>query len=244
METYLNADTVSARENGVAMSEKLTRLLFFKQICIVFALTGILPLSMYAQANTECKILNPKYSIKSRWNIKASYSIYNQSGFSDKSNIRLELNYGFNSCLEAGIYGGTQFFHSYKIMDEIMESKTGIAPTFGVQMNFHLLPLFVQNSNSRWELYLTAKYGGILFTYEGGNATLFDGTPIYIPKASVYKHEYCMGVGGGVYFWNVFGLYSEIGLGEFNTIQYHNYISPWTEKLKNFKLRGGLTFKF
>ena len=151
-----------------------------KQICIAVVVIGILPLSMYAQSNVDCNILNPKYSIKNRWNIKASYSIYNQPGFnvSEKSNIRLELNYGFNSCLEAGIYGGTQLFFSHKIVNEIMEPKTGIAPTFGVQMNFHLLPLFVLNPNSRWDLYLTAKYGGTLFTYESGNTTLSDGTPI------------------------------------------------------------------
>ena len=217
-----------------------------RQSFIWILVVGMFPLSIYAQDNNECvKILNSKHSIKNRWNIKASYSLYNTTGDvlqAEKSNIRLELNYGFNSCLEAGIYGGTQLFPSYKIIDEIFESRTDIAPTFGVQVNFHLLPLFVQNPNSPWELYLTAKYGGMVFTYEGGNTTTWDGTPIYWNPKTQYKHEYCMGIGGGVYFWKVFGLYAEISLGEFNRVDRPIY--NLVDKLGHFKLRGGFTFKF
>jgi len=212
---------------------------------IVFVITGILPLSIYAQENTDGKILNPKYSIQNRWNIKANYSIYNTSAsflFSEKTNIRLELNYGFNSCLEVGIYGGIQTFFTSKTVEGVLTPKTGTAPTFGAQVNFHLLPLFVQNPNSRWELYLTAKYGGVIFIHRETKGITADGTPFYFPKANEYKHEYCMGVGGGVYFWKVFGLYAELGLGEFNRV--NRPINNLVDKLGHFKLRGGFTFKF
>jgi hypothetical protein len=217
-----------------------------KRLSVLFIIGCILSLSVYAQDNTECiKIFNPKYSIKDRWNIKASYSLYNtihnSIGFfhSEKSNIRLELNYGFNTCLEAGIYGGIQLFPSFKQQsDEYFKSVTGIAPAFGVQINFHLLPLFVQNPDSHWELYLTAKYGGMIFTYPESTILTSDGT-YNIPKQSDYEHEYCMGVGGGVYFWKVFGLYAEFSLGQF-------YSRPtYDNKVKiPCKLRGGFTFKF
>jgi hypothetical protein len=141
--------------------------------------------------------------------------------------------------LEAGIYGGIQLFKGNKVMNEVITLTTGIAPTFGVEMNFHLLPLFVQNPDSPWELYLTAKYGGVVFTNKGGNTTLPDKTPIYLPDESTYEHEYCMGVGGGVYFWKVFGLYVEVSLGQFYSRPVYKY-----EVKIPCKLRGGFTFTF
>jgi hypothetical protein len=216
-----------------------------KRLSFLFITGYILLLSVYAQDNMECiKILNTKYSIKNQWNIKASYSLYNTVhtiGFFhwEKSNIRLEANYGFNNCLEAGIYGGIQLFRETKIESEVVKLITGIAPTFGLQMNFHLLPLFVQNPDSPWELYLAAKYGGMLFTHKGGNTTMADGTLVYVSTQTQYEHEYCMGVGGGVYFWKVFGLYAEFNLGQFYTLP------TYDDKVKiPCKLRGGFTFKF
>ena len=205
-----------------------------RQIAIVIVLAGLLPLFVYAQE--DVKVLNAKYSIKNRWNIKANYSPYCVSRhYGWQTNVRLELNYGFNSCLEAGIYGGIQIYNKFDLIEWgcLPEHKTGFAPTFGAQINFHLLPLFVQNSDSRWELYLTAKYGGMVFTYSG-KTPLIDAAPF--PKQVEYKHEYCMGFGGGVYFWQVFGLYAEFGLGQ--------YYSSLPNRIIPCKIRGGFTFKF
>jgi hypothetical protein len=233
------------KEKNIIKLKCMKKLKTINRLSILFLIECVLSLSVYAQDNTECiKILNPKYSIKNRWNIKASYSLYNTihdigSFHWEKSNTRLEANYGFNSCLEAGIYGGVQLFHGIKIVNEDIKLITGTASTFGVEINFHLLPLFVQNPDSPWELYLTAKYGGILFTYKGGNTTMIDGTPIYLPTKTKYEHEYSIGVGGGVYFWKIFGLYAEFSLGQF-------YSLPTYDDKVNIpcKLRGGFAFKF
>jgi len=213
-------------------------------------------LSGQAQNSTDCSILNPNYSIKSRWNIKASYAMYNTENtwikeFLYRTNTRLELNYGFSPYLEAGVYGGGQFHDKFWI------DRTCFAPAFGTQVNFHLLPLFVQNPNSRWELYLTAKYGGMVFTrHEKTYINSTDGKPFTIPRHSEYEHEYSVGFGGGVYFWKVFGLYAEVCLGRFYSPPHYepyltniNGVEEWKydvyrEDKIPCKIRGGFTFKF
>jgi hypothetical protein len=210
-----------------------------------------------------------KYSIKNRWNIKVGYS-RNKTNEKDipfmwpdrwgeiptinkrLSNFRLELNYGVLNWLEVGIYGGFTHYRPFwgieygpNPEDFYCFKEEALAPTFGINVNFHLLPLFVKNEKCRWEWYLTAKYGGAFFAkwgvaHNGGYYAIelpeeawYDPTINGNPNR--YRHEYGAGMGGGVYFWNVFGLYLEVCGGQF---------SYFPDLFKSYySIRGGIEFK-
>lgn len=203
-------------------------------------------------------LYSQEYSIKGRWNVKASYSLYRMGDKWDvsfdegaefdftghKMNLRLEGNYGLLDWLEVGVYGGFQKYDApHFIYGENMEPialtiENAYAPTFGVNANIHILPLFVKNEKSRWELYFTAKYGGCFFSKWGDDGY---GTPLpeNNPEAEVntnrYRHEYGIGVGGGVYFWNLVGIYAEASFGQYSFFP-DSFSDP-------FVLRGGISFK-
>ncbi|MDR0363766.1 MAG: hypothetical protein LBH92_01905 [Bacteroidales bacterium] len=200
-------------------------------------------------------LYSQEYSVKNRWNIKASYSLYKTEykfSFSGNNGIdfdgqhmnwRIEGNYGLLDWMEVGIYGGFQKYEThFDIYDGhenpvSAEIENAYAPTFGVNLNVHILPLFVKKQ-SRWELYFTAKYGGCYLTKFGGD----DGTRAHNyyndfaePNTNHYRHEYGLGLGGGVYFWNLVGIYAEASFG-----QYSFAPEIFTD---NFSLRGGISFK-
>ncbi len=198
-------------------------------------------------------------TVKNRWNIKASYSAYKtydkdfpfmyigdvdkmELVYKKKSNVRVELNYGVLNCLEVGVYGGFMNYRGYILYDATpidIRWKECYAPTFGVNVNFHILPLFVKNEKCRWELYVTAKYGGcyLINWGEGENLVpLPDNQPYADPNLNKYRHEYGIGIGGGVYFWNLFGMYFETSFGQY---------SYWPDLLSDrFCCRYGIEFKF
>ena len=205
-----------------------------------------------------------QYSIKNRWNAKLSLS-YNRTNHPNddmivlfaghthpiqaKLNMRAECNYGVLNCLEVGGYIGyirhrncKHMFKEGAISDYMSYT---FAPSFGVNANVHLLPFFVKNKNSRWELYLTAKYGG---------AYLINHTAFWLSGISMssnngkvqsseihclpyrYRNIYGVGVGGGVYFWNLFGLYAEVMGGQYS---YFPEVCP-----VYYTARVGFEFKF
>jgi hypothetical protein len=213
------------------------------------------------------------YSIKNRWNVKAGYSRYGNNTYAiskknsaktvqqGSSNFRIEGNYGIISCLELGLYAGimtypvqsitiAQGFYSdtmgYRLEIEYSpdEMETVIAPTFGLNVNFHILPLFVKKEDCRWDLYISAKYGGCFFAREQYPLQMFNRS---------YKHEYGAGIGGSVYFWKVFGLFAECSFGQYSFFRNKNLHRPdvaLSLPIKNhyardyFNLRGGFTFKW
>ena len=201
-------------------------------------------LSVYAQDGTEC---NPKYSIKNRWNTKLSMSFNRTNEPNDpwhshpiraRLNVRAECNYGILDWLELGGYLGY-------IRHRSSSNLVNFAPVLGINVNVHLLPFWVKNKDCRWELYLTAKYGtAYLITY---TPFIIDGiiidmetsdtSYIYIgenPNCS--RQIFGAGVGGGVYFWNLFGLYAEVMGGQY---------SYFPEACKSYyTVRIGIEFKF
>ncbi|MDR1793233.1 MAG: hypothetical protein LBR36_07340 [Bacteroidales bacterium] len=120
--------------------------------------------------------------------------------------------------------------------------KRSLSPTFGVQVNFHLLPFLSKNKNCRWDLYLTAKYGAAYLIqwntkeYIADGYAYNEGEPIWRDfNYSRYRHEFGVGVGGGVYFRDFFGLYAEGMVGQY---------SYFPEIFRcNLSFRGGMMFK-
>lgn len=182
-----------------------------------------------------------QYSIQNRWNLKASVSMHRSNDmdipfitigdpimvYKPRFNARVDFNYGILNCLEIGVYLGFMRHYANRIDTIFWESYPEVtyAPTFGINVNFHLLPLWVKNENSRWELYLTAKYGGVYlikwYGYKDYNATgawheFDEEIPTFYFNLKHYRHEFGLGIGGGVYFWKVFGVYAEFLVGKFS----------------------------
>ena len=187
------------------------------------------------------------YSIKNRWNTKLSLSFnrINERNtipsisfdkipthpLMTKLNMRAECNYGVTNWLELGGYIGfiryKNYNHYYYNPSFRKMAKTP-APTFGVNVNVHLLPFFNVNKNCRWEWYVTAKYGGAyLINYDipviissmtinqGKNP--HDTTYFHAEDSDKrYRQVFGIGMGGGVYFWNLFGLYAEALVGQYS----------------------------
>jgi hypothetical protein len=212
------------------------------------------------------------YSIKNRWNVKAGYSRYGNGTYAvskidntklvqkSSSNFRIEGNYGIISCLELGLYAGIMAYPVPRILHvqgEYSEStghiveieyspdkmETATAPTFGININFHILPLFVKKEDCRWDLYVSAKYGGCFLTKA-------QRLPDLVLRS--YKHEYGAGLGGSVYFWKVFGLFTECSFGQYSFFGQYSlpvdinipFIGQSFFWSYHFNLRGGLTFKW
>jgi len=167
------------------------------------------------------------YSVKNRWTLKASYSRYktafwddilvhigdNFLGFKRKkmSNFKVETNYGINKFIETGVYIGFQHYewldegYLYGLSDEPNKS---FAPLFGINANFHILPFLVPVKECRWDVYLTAKYGGCYLPH-----LELDDDPYF--DYSKYRHEYGLGLGIGYYFKNIIGIFAEGSLGQY-----------------------------
>jgi hypothetical protein len=207
------------------------------------------------------------YSLKNRWNIKAGYSRYGNGGYSIKgnngfrqkrsSNFQIEGNYGVLSCLELGLYAGIMSYPIYRNANpEVIYNDTigfhikkemAVAPTFGLNVNFHILPLFVKKEDCRWDFYVCAKYGGCYIIKDPLPSEVIDYTKAHYSNidnpsyAKTYKHEYGIGIGGSVYFWKVFGLYAECSVGQYTFFKSRTFQK---NAIDYFNLRGGFTFKW
>ncbi|MDR0828507.1 MAG: hypothetical protein LBN95_00130, partial [Prevotellaceae bacterium] len=165
-------------------------------------------------------------------------------------NPRIELNYGVLNWLETGIYAGfmmyrydTSFDSGNYWFNPDEDLKYAYAPTFGVNINFHILPFFVKNQKCKWDFYIPVRYGGCYLTkwLDGKYGVIMEelGTWDDVdgePSNNRYRHEYGAGLGGAVYIKNIVGFYMEVMGGQF---------SYWPEMVRNpYAIRFGLTAKF
>lgn len=192
------------------------------------------------------------YSIKHRYSIKAGFSQYkcwhkkityiSLGNFEYSINVRrpnfkVEINYGISNYFEIGAFAGFQRYAytepflipdtSFKDSSWLVIKKT-LAPVLGLNVNFHILPIFVTTESCRWDLYLTAKYGMCFLPYIEF-AVLKD-----VDK--MYRQEYGVGFGLSYYIKNKIGFYSEIMAGDFS------YFPRFVDS--NFNSRIGITCKF
>lgn len=169
--------------------------------------------------------------IKKRWTMKISFAQYrlpyhaingHQAG---TGNYRFETNFGVNKFLETGIYLGLSNYKLYSLDQETgaVTLVNYLTPLYGGQLNIHLLPILV-DKEIRFDLYLTAKYGGYFFN-----------TPKNMPLYG-YNSEYNLGIGLSFYPWKNLGINTEFCYG--------NYL--WEDLYKDdcTKFRYGLTYKF
>jgi len=190
---------------------------------IILAMTFFISLSVFSQDSY----------IKNRWNFKLAGSmgpLYNMS-HKKAPQFRVEANYGLLKNLEVGGYAGLSPYWSYKrsSIDPITgyplyTSKKAIAPFYGVNANFHLLPFLIKKDNFRFDLYLAAKGGG--YYISGNNSQWYKGL------------QWQVFLGGGLAFypWKHLGIYSEYG---YETKHY-----PTSKDKFTSVIRFGLTFKY
>ncbi|MBN1953147.1 MAG: hypothetical protein JW801_18220 [Bacteroidales bacterium] len=165
--------------------------------------------------------------INGRCNIKAGYARYkgvNLTSGNTTGHYRLEINYGLSNHLEGGAYIGTSKFNYYQPTDST--GYTGIrkyyySAFYGINLNYHILPYFVESDNFRFDAYLTGKFGGALLQNSDGTC---------------HKFEYSIGLGAAFYLFNNLGLFVELNVGDF--------IFEHTLENDYFKSRYGITFKF
>jgi len=193
------------------------------QYCkLLFSVTGcfLFLLPLYSQTKDY------NYSVKDRWTLKTGVASYktaycgdviayvgdNFSGTIAKRmvNFKVEANYGINRFIEIGLFTG---FQHYEWIEDYTSGFLGddknksLAPLFGVNANFHILPFFVKSKNCHWDLYLTTKYGGCYLPHKEIDQ------PDYPYRK--YRHEYGLGLGIAYYFKNIIGLYAEGSVGQY-----------------------------
>jgi len=227
------------------------------------------PLFIFALFLFSFHLAGQTLSVKGRWNIKAGYSAYKthnmgyplidldgkaEVGYLIKSNVRIELNYGVLKWLEVGGYFGLMSYKAFpeenllQIQGGILINdgslyETAILPTFGVNINVHILPFFVKNPKCKWDFYVPLRYGGFYLTKWGGKYGVFvadtgtwDDVVGGVPKWHKYRHEYGAGLGGAVYIKNIMGFYVEVLGGQFSYAP-EIFRSPYA-------IRVGLAAKF
>ena len=130
--------------------------------------------------------------IKNRWTIKAYGSKY-KLGENAASRLKkdpyttdyfhnLELNYGISKNIEFGIYSG--IFQKY-YSDGLL---------VGIQTNYHILPLFINAKDFRFDIYLCGKLG--------------------VYTNSIYPLDVGLGIGGAFYLFKHLGVFYEYLWGD------------------------------
>ncbi len=175
--------------------------------------------------------------IKDRWNIKIGHAKYKTGAVSmgeevKKSSVMIEGNFGILEWLESGVYIGIS--KSNEGYGAANDYRYRPIVYYGLNANFHILPLLVDAEDLRVDLYFTGKYGFRSMI-----------TPPDYLKNKFYP-EY--GIGGGLAFypWKHIGifaecLYGKFEYGPFSIMGTDGVLRPQKDRIK---LRYGLSFKF
>lgn len=201
----------TALKNGFIMNKNET----LRRFIIAFVLT-LFFIDGYCQTSY----------IKNRWNFKVSYAKYlTGRRIGDKNETtgkwRFEGNYGILNFIETGVYFGFSNFQTSYPRD------TYLTPSYGINVNLHIIPMFIKANDFRFDLYLSGKYGGRYIT-----------TP---SNYFIHGHYDEYGIGGGIsfYLWDHIGIFTEYSFGKYHLVDF----GKMTLK-DNTKFRYGLTFKF
>jgi hypothetical protein len=172
--------------------------------------------------------------IKSRWNFKSGISIYPQRSDHDPKpiNLRIEANYGVWGVLEAGAYLGIgRYTYWLPLENNSRMANNTFSPFYGIQTNFHLIPLLIKKNDFRFDFYLSGKFGGNYLSIPDGSD----------PKPG-HHIEYGLSCGLAYYIWKHTGVYTEYSIG-----RYSYYTLPLGFGFENglkSNLRFGITYKY
>jgi hypothetical protein len=105
--------------------------------------------------------------------------------------------------LEAGLYIGYSKFDVIKInfADTIFYHKKQPALFYGINCNYHLMPLVKEES--KFDLYITGKMGGFYLNSKEG----------YFPNGN--SPEYAIGIGATFWVFKNIGVFSEYTYGKY-----------------------------
>lgn len=182
------------------------------RIKIMVLLTCVFSVSLLGQSKLNNVDVKVYYS-------PLVYSKFDSKVFYDNI-FGLNPNYKISKMWDIGIYGGFSRIevlirsqiqpHTDEYYSSVVYVGKRTVALFGVNANFHLLPLFTDAENLRYDVYATGKIGGFYV-----NAT----------NTTFYKHgftpEYSMGVGLSIRLWKHFGVFTEYDYGKF--ISYNIY---------------------
>ncbi len=191
--TVLLLNTVSCE---LQKNKQMKRLLLLASLLI--------SINTFAQVNTVPK----------RINAKLGFSLSNpEDTHNNLPNFRVEVNYKIVPFIEVGVYAGFGFYQDIK--RENIGTTTGMtisgyaAANYGLNANFHFLPLIVKEKKVRFDLYVSGKLGGI--NPERKN---------FSPLPHKYFSDYGVYAGAAYYFTRHFGVYGEFGYGSYTNLRY------------------------
>ncbi|MFA5648873.1 MAG: hypothetical protein WC951_11265 [Bacteroidales bacterium] len=138
------------------------------------------------------------------------------------NNFWLESNYGHSKFFESGVYLGYTNFSNYtKPTEEILQAYTTNAFFYGVNTNFHIMPLLNFTNEPRFDVYISGKIG--LLSFDAPKNTNITGTQL----------DAAINIGASYFIFRHLGVYAEFG---FSKKLWFNEFDP------GFKL--GITLKF
>jgi hypothetical protein len=174
--------------------------------------------------------------IKGRLNFKTGYARYfTRAGY--KGNYRIEGNYGISSYIELGAYFGySHFDYLHKdspdsIIGGPYSHEDNNTLFYGAAINFHLLPFLIKEDDFRFDLYGTAKAGGLYFQKHYDIFLIQNYQFVIQNNNKKNLFEYSIGGGMAFYLGKHLGVYGEYTFGKYYLIGNH-------------QLRYGLTLKF
>ena len=145
--------------------------------------------------------------------------------------IQLDLNYKINKYFSGGIYASYSTVEHWIEMQQISENFYALYKPdgtvfcsgsrnnyfidsntilYGINANLSLLPFIVKQKKSRFDLYLSGKFGMVSARWE-----IFDGIDNYIHVWNKPVLEYGAGLGCSYNFTKRLGIYSEYFWGNF-----------------------------
>lgn len=187
--TVLLLNTVSCE---LQKNNQMKRLLLLASLLI--------SINTFAQVNTVPK----------RINAKLGFALSNQEGTnSNLPNFRVEVNYKMLPFIEVGVFAGFGFYEDIQIVGSRATISGYAATNYGLNANFHILPLVVKEKKVRFDLYVSGKLGGI--NPERKN---------FSPLPHKYFSDYGVYAGAAYYLTRHFGVYGEFGYGSYTNLRY------------------------
>lgn len=146
--------------------------------------------------------------------------------------LRAELNYGITKYIETGLYAGMGIMEAliYKT-PYTAYGRTKPIFYYGMNANFHLVPLILKNENFRFDGYIATKFGGHYCSIPKGN----------FPTGG-NMFEYGIGMGVAYYLNRTLGIFAEYSYGYYDYFDEKAFIGY--KPVPPHALRYGLTMKF